>query len=239
MNRFINLVRRPFVFWALMAATLLLMVLGHVIIHGQNYNLLGGATYSPLTSYVSDYAAKWPEGLWIKSAIVCFCLALAWFCDLATRELATGYWLIAGRLYWLIVTGLMIAGLFLVCLFDMLPERYMDGHTGWFSKVLGMRPSHDPVPRSPQEWSMRWYHNLGFYLFIGAYAAAAFVLVIVEIKRRAWAEVATSLFLLAAASVFVWWLSRGTLVPGVPQRAVLILIAFWLVRSVQMLRMSA
>ena len=236
MNSLSNRVRHLSVFWTLLVASLVLIVAGHLVIHGQNYSLTGGPTFNPLTFYVSDYAAKWPEGLWIKAGIVCFCLAIAWFCDLAMRELAKRRWLLLGRLFWLIVTGVMIGGVLLVVLFDMLPDHYSEVQPGWFRRMLGAGPSHELVPRSPQEWSMRWYHNLGFHLFIRAFAAAAIVMVGVEAKRKAWAEVATSIFLLIATGLFSWWLSSGTQVPGVPQRTVLLLIAFWLVRSVYFLR---
>ncbi|WP_395751670.1 DUF998 domain-containing protein [Prosthecobacter sp.] len=236
MSHLSNKVRHLSVFWTLILTSLALLTAGHLLIHGQTYGRHSGTTFHPLTFYVSDYAAKWPEGLWIKAGILCFCLAIAWFCDLAISGLARGNWLLPARLFWLFVAGAMIGGVLLVVLFDMLPDRYAEVQPGWFRKLLGAGPSLELVPRSSQEWSMRWYHNLGFHLFITAFAVAASVLMLIEAKRKAWAEVATSLFLLIATGLFTAWLSRGTLVPGVPQRAVLLLIAFWLVRSVYFLR---
>jgi hypothetical protein len=133
----------------------------------------------------------------------------------------------------------MIGGVLLVVLFDMLPDRYSEVPPGWFRRMLGAGPSLELMPRSSQEWSMRWYHNLGFHMFISAFAVAATVIMLVEAKRKAWAEVSTSFFLLIATGLFTWWLSVGTQVPGVPQRAVLLLIAFWLMRSVYFLRAKA
>ncbi len=219
-----------------MGLSLMLMIVGHVVIHGQNFALPGGPTYNPVTSWVSDYAARWPEGLWIKAAIVCFCLAIAWFCDLAIRKLAKGRWMLVGRLFWLSVTGVMIGGVLLVILFDMLPDHYAEVPPGWFEKLIGKGSSYVPVPRTTEEWSMRWYHQLGFELFVGAYALAAIITLAVEVLRKTWGTLATSIFLLAAAAVFVIWLFSNTPLAGVPQRALLALIAFWLVRSTRFLQ---
>ena len=218
-----------------MLASLVLMVSGHLILHGQAYDPVNGQTFNPLRLYVSDYAGKWPEGLWIKAAILCFCLALAWFCDLAMRELGTRNRVIAGRLFWLTLTGVMITGLLMVIRFDMLPASYMETHNGWFWKLIGYGPHYESLPRSDEELSGRRLHSRGFALFIGAYFIAALTMVMAEMRKDIRTAVAAATFVLAVGGIR-WWQYNETSLPGVPQRVLIVVVASWLACTVLQLR---
>ena len=104
--------------------SLLLMLVGHWQTVGQVFDPLTGETYNVFTRWVSDFAAKQPEGWWIKGAIATFCLALVdFFGPLARREARDmrGVWRGFGVL---VMSALMVGGLLLVAVFDISPKQY-------------------------------------------------------------------------------------------------------------------
>lgn len=110
--------------WAFTIASLLLMVIGHWRLVGQVFDPLTGETYNVFTRWVSDFAAKQPEGWWIKGSIAMFSLAIvALFRRLAIREAVdlAGVWRGFGVL---VMAALMVGGLVLVAVFDLSPRQY-------------------------------------------------------------------------------------------------------------------
>jgi hypothetical protein len=100
------------------------MVAGHWTILGQVFDPLSGETYNIFTRWISDFAAKQPEGIWIKAGMGTFCLALVeFFRRLARVEAADmrGVW---RGFAVLIMATMMIGGLMLVALFDLSPRQY-------------------------------------------------------------------------------------------------------------------
>lgn len=226
----------PSYFWGFLALACAAMLIGHGLMHGQLYDPVQGRTLNPLTFYVSEYAGKSPEGWWIKGGILCFCVALAWFCRTVLHHYAQGRWVFWSTLFWLGVTAVMITGLLLVVVFDLLPPRYESaGRSRLLQYVLGPPQPHY-VGLTPEQWSMRWYHNLGFRLFINGFLAAALMFLLLDFKRQDWRAAARGVVLMAGVWFFGWWLWGGTPVRGVPQRAVLLLITIWLVGAVRTLQ---
>jgi hypothetical protein len=205
----------------LLLFSLLLMLVGHVVLHGQPFGFEGRA-FDPRSNYVSEYAGHWPQGLWIKASIIVFCVALVWFCNQMIMSMSTGPWLLIGKFFWLMATILMIVGLVLVMLFDVVPQSpvfFME----WLMSKVGLGRSKPPngMPE----------HEVGFQLFIIAYLLPVLVLISREIKLKAWDELATSLVIITLIFCSYWWLAAGTFFPGVPQRALLGLAAFQLYRG--------
>jgi len=105
-------------------ASLVLMVIGHLRVAGAVFDPLTGETYNVFTRWVSDFAAKQPEGWWIKGSIAMFCLAIiGLFRRLAVREAVdlAGVWRGFGVL---LMATLMVGGLVLVAVFDLSPRQY-------------------------------------------------------------------------------------------------------------------
>lgn len=104
--------------------SLVLMVIGHWRLVGQVFDPLTGETFNVFTRWVSDFAAKQPEGWWIKGSIAMFCLALVGlFRRLALREAVdlAGVW---RGFAVLVLASLMVGGLLLVAVFDLSPRQY-------------------------------------------------------------------------------------------------------------------
>jgi len=108
----------------LSALSLLFIIVGHWKIVGHVFDPGSGEVYNLFTRWVSDFAAKNPEGWWIKVGMLTFCLALALFFRRLAREEATdlaGVWRGFGVL---LVGSSMIGGLVLVAVFDLSPRQY-------------------------------------------------------------------------------------------------------------------
>jgi hypothetical protein len=237
-----NLFRHAGLFWLLIVISLVSMVVGHVLIHGQIYDSVRAETFNPLTNYVSNYAAVWPEGLWIKASIISFGLALVWPCYLFMKERSSTAGLVFAKVICLIATGFMVVGLLMVVYFDTPPPRYSEEGGGFLSKVVeffGFGEPQKQEPRTPEENFDAWCHNSGFKMFFYSFASAVFTVLGIEIWRKYWSAVLGSIVLLVAVFVFHRWTEIGTPNVGVPQRALLVLFAVWLVRCVNMLRKTA
>ena len=133
--------------------SLLLMCIGHALILGQTFDRLTGETYNVFTRWVSDFAAKHPEGWWIKAAIALFCFALIdFFRQWAAREAhdLAGVW----RGFFILATGtLMAGGLILVAIFDLSPRQYeIIESRVILEQARGGGGSEDPnLPTQPEE----------------------------------------------------------------------------------------
>jgi hypothetical protein len=210
------------------------MVVGHCIIidSGAVFDLRAGERYNVSTRWVSDFAAKWPEGLWIKGAIVFFCLALVGFFHAVIGQFSSRRFAGLLKFWWLLLATAMIGGLALVVLFDMSPAQYQFEGPNWFSRLLGNTGGYTEVQRSAADWSMRWHHQLGFRLFVGGFFVSSVSLAWSEIRAGISAAIPATAYLLLLAFILSGWLFyTQTTIAGIPQRALLLLIFIWLLRS--------
>lgn len=75
----------------LTALSLEFIIVGHWKIVGHVFDPASGEVYNLFTRWVSDFAAKRPEGWWIKFGMLAFCLAMALFFRRMAREEATDF----------------------------------------------------------------------------------------------------------------------------------------------------
>jgi len=108
----------------LTALSLLFIIVGHWKIVGDVFDPGSGEVYNLFTRWVSDFAAKNPEGWWIKVGMLAFCLALALFFRRLAREEATNFAGVWRGFGVLLVGSSMIGGLVLVAVFDLSPRQY-------------------------------------------------------------------------------------------------------------------
>lgn len=208
-----------------------LMIVGHWVIIGS------GAYYQPAfkepfdlyKNWVSDFAGRWPDGLWIKASIVFFCVAIAEFFSGLIRYLPQTQ--LAGLLnaFWILLGTVMIGGLGLVIFCDMLPYPIRVRGPQFVTKHFGAVFGYHYGERSESEWIMRWWHSIGFGLFVGGFIASVVGLAWFEwrSKNRS-AAVAAAVTLFVVAVMEVWLFATNTPVPGIPQRLLLLLIFFWM-----------
>lgn len=214
----------------LLLLSLLFMLAGHfaVMASGAVFDLRTGDGYHPARRWVSDFAAQWPWGLLIKLSIALFCLALAdFFCTTAVRRSSLT------KLFCLLCAAAMIGGLILVAVFDMSPAQYRGHRLNLLFQLFGQDPRFVELPRSAAEWSLRAHHQTGFRLFVAGFFASVLALAWMEWRRaRDKNQLLITAALLVAALVFtVWLLATRTVLPGIPQRALLLLMFLWLLRE--------
>ena len=210
------------------------MVVGHwfVIASGAFFDPISNEPYNMFTRWVSDFAAKWPEGLWIKLSIAIFCLALADFVRLAINRFSDRPYAGLLKFWWLLLATAMIGGLVLVVLFDMSPAEFRLREPNALSKLFGAKSYYAEVPRSSTEWVMRGHHQLGFQLFVSGFFLAAISLAWSEWRSGLRDAIPTTVYFLLLSSVFACWLFlTQTTIAGIPQRALLILMFVWVRRN--------
>jgi len=219
-----------------LAGAFALMIVGHwsVIVSGAVFNPQNGERYNLVTRWVSDFAAKWPEGLWIKAAIALFCLALVGFFRLVIDRYARGR---QGLTVWLSISAIgMICGLLLVILFDMSAPQYVLKKPSLLGRIFFQREQWIRLPDGQIVWVKRWYHQLGFRLFVSSYFVAAFSLAAVQWRSTRRGELRKTVFLLLLiAASSVWLFTDQIKHAGISQRALLILIFVWLIRNLRTL----
>lgn len=185
-----------------------------------------------MVRWVSDFAAKSPEGHWIKVSILAFCLALGIYFSLIIRRYAVGKRVGAIKAFWLILATLMIGGLLMVILFDMSASQYARRNPSWFAGVMGAKPVWEQLPDGTITWARNGNHQLGFQLFVVGFFLSAISLALIEYKEGNHSALGTTGYLIILAGVFLLWLFTHTsTIAGVPQRALLLLIFFWLARG--------
>lgn len=215
--------------------SLVFMLAGHVavIMSGAVFDLRTGEWYHPARRWVSDFAAKWPEGVLIKISIALFCVALADFFYGTAQRCRRGFSLL--KFAWLVCAAAMIGGLILVAVFDMSPAQYQQHRFNFLFRLVG-RDRLVQVPLSTEQWAMRAQHQLGFRLFVAGFFVSAVTLAWLEWRsgRRSRLPV-TAAILLAALGFAVWLLATRTVLPGIPQRGLLLLMFVWLLREARRL----
>jgi hypothetical protein len=229
---FLALPRRSRIRWLLLGA-LIFMLAGHaaVMMSGAVFDPRSGEWYHPARRWVSDFAAKWPEGVLIKISIAFFCAALAdFFCGIIRWRCSPGFSL--QKCWWLLVGAAMVMGLLLVAVFDMSPAQYEYHRPNWLFRIFGKDGRFVELSRSRAEWIMRAQHQFGFRLFVAGFFAAAFTLAFIEYHRGVTRRLVWMAALLLLASGFAAWLiASRTVWPGIPQRALLVIMFVWLLRE--------
>jgi Protein of unknown function (DUF998) len=203
-----------------------LMVAGHVavIAGGAVFDERTGSGYDLAERWVSDYAARWPEGLLVKTSIVLFC-AVLWEVFRSVLSGASGW----RRQAWRACLWMLLGGMVLVAVFDMSPQAYEFRRSNWLFRFFGHAGSYEAVPRSGWEWMMRTQHQWGFRLFVLGFFLACAGLMVRCLRRQERGAALIHLAVLAAAAGFAAWLfaARGS-TPGLPQRGLLLLMFAWL-----------
>lgn len=133
----------------------ILMIVGHwAVMHsGAVFDPKSGEYYNLSTRWVSDFAAKWPEGLWIKGSIVLFCVALGEFIRLVILRFSDNRYAGLWKFWWLLLATALIGELLLVIWFDMIPTHYIYHPPGLLDRVLGHPGTLDPVTKTIIEWA--------------------------------------------------------------------------------------
>lgn len=205
------------------------MVAGHLlIINSGAWFIRYTEKYNIFTRWVSDFAAKWPEGLWIKGSIFLFIVALFIFKRARLRTCTNG---LRGHASWgwnmLLACGL-IFGLSLVALYDMSPPQFTTKEPSWFGKLLGEKPVVVVKSGSEKEFIKQWHHKLGFQMFIFSFAAMLITAVVEKWRIKDSFGVRRDVFFLILTGLFMFWLlAFHNTLAGIPQRALLILIFCW------------
>lgn len=217
-------------FLILMAATVLTMIYGHLLIANSGaWFIPNKEKYDISKRWVSDYASFPGKGLWIKGSIVLFCGALSILMhsrlsalkgDSAKEHLLWGW----NSLLWLGLVG----GLLLVVFFDMSPPKFEHKDPPFLKKLLGWDSWAVKVPPTPPEEEIQWHHRLGFQFFIWAFLALLVTSAIGKLRARNSIAVRADFLVLCLTFVFMFWLfAFKNSLAGIPQRALLILIFIW------------
>jgi hypothetical protein len=208
------------------------MITGHclVIASGAVFDPRSGERFNVFTRWVSDFAAKFPEGLLIKLSIALFCLALADFFRSVIRFSTFRPFGHILKFWWLLLATSMIGGLALVALFDATPPQFRE--TSLFEHYLLRRGTHVEVPRTSLDWVIIGHHQLGFQLFVTGFFVSAISLAWLEWRSGIRDSVPTTAYLLLLALVFAVWLFKmQSSIAGIPQRALLLLVFVWILRN--------
>jgi hypothetical protein len=211
---------------------------GHVVIlaGGELFDKVNREPYNLHTRWVSDFAAKWPQGSWIKGGIVLTCIATFLLYRAKLKNLPTVSPHIKESWFYHIVPLMMIVGLILVLSFDMSrPIGQWETRGIWpFQYKELVR-----IPKGPDVWTIEWYHKLGFRLFVVSFLAA--VLGGLVFRRRQVEHPKTPidwLILLSALICTAWLFSTMKSLPGIPQRFLLVTAFVWLWRETDTLQRS-
>ena len=100
------------------------MVVGHLLINGQVFDQITGEYYNVFSRWISDYAAKGPEGWWIKGGIFAFSGALLLMMGGLSRKEAVSLRGVGRALFLQCTTACMVGGLVLVAIFDISPSQF-------------------------------------------------------------------------------------------------------------------
>lgn len=197
------------------------MILGHVII----MNSEEGADLTLTDSWVSEFAASDRFGWIIKLSITLYCLAIA---DVVIL-------LVGGRAYhrtsplitfvWLMVGTAMIGGLLLVVMYDMYQP-------GWFEHYFNL--IRDLVTEPTRSEVAGGLHSTGFAIFVAGFLAASALKLFLEWREGLTNRLPVSTWFVALSLIILAWLlvmRDKSLLPGIPQRAMLVLVTMWLLRT--------
>lgn len=206
-----------------------LMVAGHyaVMSSGDLFDKVAGQPYDLHSRWVSDFAAKWPEGTWIKVAIIVMCVAVIVCYRAKIKRLPSGS--ACGFESWVyhIVPFLIVVGLIMVIAYDVSRPRYVWVESGFWPFRYG---APKPVPMNERDWTIFWYHSMGFRLFVVGF----FVAVLSGLSfRRSRANIIPIDWLIVFLSIgsMLWLFSSVKSLPGIPQRFLLAASFLWFWRE--------
>jgi hypothetical protein len=222
-----------FFFHLCMFLSVATMVAGHAfIITSGAWFIPGKEKYNIFTRWVSDFAAKSPEGLWIKASIVLFCIALLLFKRARLSSCGVGT---LGHARWAwngLLTFGLIAGLLLVVLYDMSPPQFTRKDPSWLGKVFGQDPEILKRPLDKDGFRREWHHKLGFQMFIFSFATMLITALIEKWRIKDVMGVRRdAAFMFLTALFMLWLLAFHNSLAGIPQRVLLILIFWWVWRE--------
>jgi len=218
------------------------MIVGHYLImkSGAVFNPVNGERYNPSTRWVSDFAAKKPEGIWIKMSILIFCVALTGFYRRIIEVFSRARFGGLMKFVWLLLAAAMIGGLCLVVLFDTSAPQFIYKDPPWLRELFGAKGEYVIVSPGNIEWVERWYHQLGFWMFLCSFYLSAVMLAAAEWVRGIKSAIPTTVFFIALAAMLQIWLFRElNTIAGVPQRLLLVIIFVWVGRNVVSLQRMA
>jgi len=209
------------------------MIAGHLFIINQGkWFIPSHEKYNIHTRWVSDFAAVYPEGWFIKGSIILFCIALSIFKWAKLNPCKDGL-LEHTRYFWtaLLTIGL-IAGLLLVVFFDVSPPKFTHNKPSWWEQLLGDDTKVEQVPLSKNERIKQGHHKIGFQMFIFSYAAMLLTAILEKLRRKDIFGMRRDILISLISLLFMAWLfAYHNSLAGIPQRALLIIIFWWVWRE--------
>ena len=216
------------VFYFCMVLTVSSMIFGHwVILSSGSWFIPGREKYNIFTRWVSDFAAVWPLGLWIKGSIVSFCVALFIFMRARLEACGAG---LRNHVLWFwnaILAFGMISGLLLVALYDMSPPQFSVKEPSWLGRILGEEPVIIPESPGNMGYIREGHHRVGFLLFIISFAMTLATAAVEKWKRDSSAFRKDVFYLMVTGLFMIWLMAFHQSYAGIPQRVLLITIFLW------------
>jgi hypothetical protein len=226
-----------FLIWTLLVLSLGLIIYGHIIIMGSGelFDKINKEYYNLHTRWVSDFAAKWPQGSWIKAGILLTCIAIFLLYRVRIKNLPAVALHTKESWFYHIVPLMMIVGLIIVLSFDTShPSEQWVTRGFWpfqYKELVS-------VPTDPSTWTIEWYHKLGFRIFVASFVATVVGGLIY--RRRNVEQPAAPidwLILFSTLACSAWLFSSLESLPGIPQRFLLAIVFVWLWRETGALRL--
>jgi hypothetical protein len=223
---------QKFFFHLCMVLSVAAMIYGHaLIITSGRWFIPGKEKYNIDTRWVSDFVAVYPEGLWLKASILIFCVAIIIRVRSRLSRLGGGSRETLAWFWEMTISIGLISGLLLVVLYDTPPPKYtvVQSQTWWQEWFGGV--SRKTVS-APPDWDRVGHHRVGFRIFICSFIAMVTTSVISEFMRRNLRQFRVNLVVLLLILGCTFWLILFTnSLAGIPQRALLILIFYWVWRA--------
>ncbi|MGJ8641774.1 MAG: hypothetical protein ACSHX9_00070 [Luteolibacter sp.] len=207
------------------------IVYGHIAImaSGKLFDKVNKEPYNLHTRWVSDFAAKWPEGSWIKIGILLTCIAVGLLYYVKYKNLpATARNSIESWFYHIVPLAIIV-GLVLVVSYDISHPREQ-----WVTRGTWPFQSKELVhaPKNSNEWTVDWYHRLGFRVFVASFLVAVGGGLMIRWKKRGHPTTPLDwLILFSTLACAAWLFTTITSLPGIPQRFLLATVFVWLWRE--------
>jgi hypothetical protein len=224
MNRY-----EKFLFYLCMTLSGVTMITGHLLImNAGKWFIPGQEKYNLHTRWVSDFAAVYPEGWFIKGSIILFCIA--WIVFMRPHFRAAGDHL-GGHVHWgwsFLLTIGVVGGLLLVAFYDMSPPQFTAKDPSWLGKLVGEKPRRVEVSRTSQEYIEIGHHRLGFLMFLISFALALLTAAVDKYRAGRNKRIRRDIATLLLAGIAVAWLFKfHQSLAGIPQRFLLVVIGWW------------
>lgn len=207
---------------------------GHIaiMVSGELFDRVNGNAYNLHTRWVSDFAAKYPQGIWIKAGIVLTCIATFQLYHAKYKSLPLGARNSIKSWLYHLVPLLMIIGLIIVISYEVSrPRAQWDTRGIWPFQYRVLVN----VPKHPGDWVIEWYHSLGFRMFVSGFFLAVGGGLFLRCRNRDSPVPIDWLILLSAVVCAVWLFTSINSLPGILQRFLLASAFVWLWREADML----